>query len=117
MSSHLSDTCWTVGKHDTMIQGPGEQHRVGEEAFPNDEKALLPEEGGQSYCIDKNISGSHHKMSMALGRTLENVSRITINRKKRVRKICLENNKCKLLLEYMKNADPNLCKLQQVDHI
>lgn len=69
MSSHLSDTCWTVGKHDTMIQGPGEQHRVGEEAFPNDEKALLPEEGGQSYCIDKNISRSHHKMSMALGRT------------------------------------------------
>lgn len=89
---------------------------MGEETFPN-EKVLLPEGGGQSYWIDKNISGSHHKMSMELGRTLENISRITINRKKRVRKICLENNKCKLWIEYMKNADPNLCKLQQLDHI
>lgn len=60
-------------------------------------KVLIPEEGCQSYWSDKNIRGSHHKISMELGRTSENDSRKTIER---VRTICLEN-------DYIGDADQN----------
>lgn len=62
-------------------------------------KVPIPEEGHQSYWSDKNIRGSHHKISMELERTSENDSRKTIERQGG-RTICLEN-------EYMGDTDQN----------
>lgn len=71
-------------KHDIMIKGPGEQHRVRQMTFlndgevlflkdwtfPNNEKVLLPEEGGKRYWADDTIRCSLHKINVEYRKSL-----------------------------------------------
>lgn len=62
------------------------------------------------------MRGSHHNISMELGRTSENDSRKTIDRKTRVRKICLENEYMGMLTKTSATG-PHFKTLKRVNHI